>query len=198
VGAAGGAGDPGDLGPDTVVIVVSGPGGAGKGTVVDRLVRDDGRLWVSRSWTTRRRRPGEAEDAYRFVTEEEFDRHVADGGFLEWVEFLDYRQGSPRPVPPAGRDVLFEIDVVGGARIKELYPGAVLVYIDTPDRAVQAERLRARGDDEEHVRSRLAKAEEEGRRARALGYVTVVNDDLDDAVRDVAGLVERARRGLVR
>jgi guanylate kinase len=188
---AGTGGD--DLPPEAVVVVVSGPGGAGKGTVVERLLKMDAGLWLSRSWTTRERRPGEAADAYHFVTDEEFDRRVEAGGFLEWVEFLDYRQGSPRPSPPSGRDVLFEIDVVGGARVKELYPRALLVYIDTPDRTVQEDRLRARGDREEHIRQRLDKAEEEGRRARELGYRVVINDDLEETVRAVADLVGSAR-----
>jgi guanylate kinase len=188
---AGTGGD--ELPPEAVVVVVSGPGGAGKGTVVERLLKMDAGLWLSRSWTTRERRPGEAADAYHFVTDEEFDRRVEAGGFLEWVEFLDYRQGSPRPSPPSGRDVLFEIDVVGGARVKELYPRALLVYIDTPDRTVQEDRLRARGDREEHIRQRLDKAEEEGRRARELGYRVVINDDLEETVRAVADLVGSAR-----
>ena len=184
---------PHPLEPGTVVVVVSGPGGVGKGTVVAELLRRDPRLWVSRSWTTRARRSGEAPDAYHFATREEFEARIAAGGFLEWVEFLDYLQGSPLPEPPPGRDVLFEIDVVGAGRIEELYPEALLVFIDTPDRAVQEARLRGRGDDEERVRQRLAKAAEEVERARALPFEVVINDDLDTAVQEVAALVGAAR-----
>jgi len=176
-----------------IVVVVSGPGGVGKGTVVEQLLARDHRLYLNRSWTTRSPRPGESPDAYHFVTREEFEQRVAAGGFLEWVEFLDYLQGSPVPEPPPGDDVLFEIDVQGAARIKELYPDALLVFIDTPDRAEQEARLRSRGDDEQRVRQRLAKAEEEVARAAELPCRVVINDDLPRAVAEVHRMIEEAR-----
>lgn len=181
--------------PDgTVVVVISGPGGVGKGTLVRELVGSDDRLWLSRSWTTRARRDGEAPDAYRFVTPAEFQAHIDRDGFLEWVDFLDYRQGSPRPTPPAGSDVLFEIDVQGAARIHDLHPDAVLVFVDTPDRAVQEARLRGRGDAEDRIAQRLAKAEEEVERSRHLPFERIVNDDLDRAAAEIRSLIENARR----
>ncbi len=180
----------------TSVIVIAGPGGVGKGTIVAELMARDPRLWLSRSWTTRSRRPGESPDAYHFVDAEEFAAHAAADGFLEWAPFLDYFQGSPVPEPPPGRDVVFEIDVQGAANVSRLYPDALVVFVDAPDRATQEARLRGRGDSEERIRQRLAKAEEEVRAASDLhGVVHLVNDDLERTVDRLEQLISAHREG---
>lgn len=180
---------------DRLIIVVSGPGGVGKGTMVERLLDRDPRLWLSRSWTTRARRPGEHMEAYHFTNRELFMAHVDNGGFLEWVEFLDYLQGTPVPDPPPGHDVVFEIDVYGAAQIQKHYPGALLIFIDAPTREHQEERLRSRGDPDEKVVARLAKAGDEQRVARTLESLVVINDDLERAVEEVEALVTTRRGG---
>lgn len=166
----------------------------GKGTVAARLVERDPTLWLSRSWTTRGRRHGEPADAYHFVDRDHFVAHVAADGFLEHAEFLGELYGTPRPNPPPGKDVVLEIDVQGAEQIKAMYPEAVTILIVPPTREAQAERLRQRGDDPKRIRERLALTDQEERRGRRIADAEVVNDQLDRAVEEVAGILAGYRR----
>lgn len=174
---------------DFKVIVISGPGGVGKGTIVNEILKRDPRLWLSRSWTTRDPRPGESPDNYHFKTADEFQRHIDSGGFLEWANFLDYMQGSPIPDPPAGMDVVFEIDVQGAKMVKGLYPASLLIFLDTPNREVQRQRMVGRGDTPERIEQRLQKAEEELARSKELDFVHLINDELERTVDEVLALI---------
>ncbi len=176
-----------------MIIVVSGPGGVGKGTIVDALVRRDDGLWLSRSWTTRERRPSEADDAYVFTDTAAFEQHIADGGFIEWTEFLGNYYGSPLPEPGSEQDVVLEIEVDGAQQVKRDFPDALLLFVIPPSRDEQERRLRGRGDPGDKVLARLKKAEVEEPIGRALADHIVVNDDLDDTIEEMLHIIETAR-----
>lgn len=176
-----------------MIIVVSGPGGVGKGTVVTKLIEQDERLWLSRSWTTRQPRDGESPDSYVFVDRAAFEAMKVDGGFLEHAEFLGNLYGTPIPVAPEGCDIVLEIDVQGAQQVLERFPDALVILLVAPSREVQQHRLRTRGDPEQKVQERLAKADEELNVARQLGAVEVVNDDLDRTVAELRSIIEAAR-----
>ena len=169
--------------------MISGPGGVGKGTLVARFLERNPGFWLSRSWTTRARRPGEAEDAYHFVSREQFQARVDAGGFLEWAPFLDYLQGTPTIDETEGRDVLLEIDVEGARQVREQHPDAVLVFVDAPSRDEQRRRLEMRGDAPERIEQRIGLADLEAGKAADLGMQRLVNDDLDEAVMRLEALV---------
>jgi guanylate kinase len=118
---------------------------------------------------------------------------VAEGGFLEWAEFLGELYGTPTPHAPAGKDVVLEIDLQGAEQIRARYPEAEVILVVPPSRAEQEARLRHRGDSEDRIRQRLELAEVEEARGKALADHIVVNDDLSRAVADVAGIIKGRR-----
>lgn len=186
---------PGEL-RNPLIFVIFGAGGVGKGTLVARLLLVRGGLWLSRSWTTRGRRPGEPENSYVFATRDEFMGRVSAGGFVEWTEFAGNGQlyGTPTMEPPAGSDVVLEIDLDGASQVKRRYPAAELVFISVPSVEVQAERLRRRGDDEASIEKRLLVGAEEERVGRAMTDHVVVNDDLQRAAAELAGIIDACRQ----
>ena len=173
--------------------MLAGPSGVGKGSIAAALCRQLPDLWLSRSWTTRPRRQGEAADAYVFVDRETFEARLAEDGFLEWAEVFGHRYGTPWPDPPEGHDVLLEIDVQGATQVKARHPDALVVFVEAPSRQAQEERLRRRGDGDDVIARRLAAAPEEERVGRELADHVVVNDDLDRAIAEVAAILESRR-----
>ena len=176
-----------------LTIVVSGPGGVGKGTIVDALVGRDARLWLSRSWTTRAQRPGESDDAYVFTDAATFERRIEEGGFLEWTEFLGNYYGTPIPAPDMRQDVVLEIEVDGARQVKAVLPDAILIFVLPPSREEQERRLRERGDRDDKVFARLRKAEEEEPVGMAIADHVVVNDDLEDTIAEMLAIIDAAR-----
>jgi guanylate kinase len=179
-----------------LIIVVSGPGGVGKGTIVDALVRRDPRLWLSRSWTTRERRPGEAEDAYVFTSSEAFEDRISAGGFLEWTEFLGNYYGTPYPEQlddPAAPDIVLEIELDGAQQVKAQHPEAILIFVLPPSREEQERRLRGRGDPDDKVHARLRKAEKEEPIGRDIADHVVVNGELDATIDEMMAIIDAER-----
>jgi guanylate kinase len=183
-----------------VLLVLAGPSGVGKGTIVAGLRGRVPGLWVSVSYTTRRARAGEVDGRdYRFVTRAEFEALRDAGGFVEWFEVYGDLKGTPawfvRDALANGHDVLLEVDVQGALAIKAAVPEAVLVFVKAPSRAEQRRRLEARGTEApDAIERRLAEADEEERTAERAFAAIVVNDDVDRAAAEIAGTLDLRRR----
>ncbi|MDP2183280.1 MAG: guanylate kinase [Actinomycetota bacterium] len=174
--------------------IVSGPSGAGKGTLVEAVRHRVPDIWVSVSATTRPPRPGEREGVeYFFLSSEEFSRLVDRGGFLEWAEVHGNRYGTLRePVDRAvveGRPVVLEIDPQGAMQVKRAVPESSLVFVKAPSFDELKRRLVGRGSEtSEQVETRLKTAEGEMAFAGTYDFV-VINDDVSRATDELAAIV---------
>ncbi len=176
-----------------LLVVISGPSGAGKGTIYRNIIARTG-MKRSISVTTRKPRPGEQEGVdYYFRSEEEYQHMIAAGEFLETAEVYKNYYGTPKaPVfenLDNGHDVLFEVDVHGARSIKKKYPEAVAVFIMTPDFKTLEERLVGRGTESESaLNTRLGAAKRELSKYELFDYI-VFNDDAEAATQQVLDII---------
>ncbi|MBE9029241.1 guanylate kinase [filamentous cyanobacterium LEGE 11480] len=176
------------------LIVLTGPSGAGKGTLLKALLAEHPELYVSISATTRSPRPGEVHGQHYFFLERaEFDQMVADGNLLEWAEFAGNCYGTPRqPVAEqiaAGKTVILEIELEGARQVRASFPEAYRIFILPPSFDELENRLRGRGTESDEVISRrMTRAKDEIAAANEFD-IQIVNDQVERAVQELATIV---------
>ncbi len=178
--------------------IFTGPSGAGKGTLISRLMELDDNLYYSVSATTREPRPGEENGVqYFFITKDEFEKRISENAFLEYARYVDNYYGTLEgPVNEKlgeGCDVILEIEVQGAFQVHAKRPDAVMVFIAPPSFEELEKRLKGRDtEDEQKVMKRLETAKEELKLSGKFDYV-VVNDDVGNAVGELRGIIEKNR-----
>lgn len=178
-----------------LLIVVSGPSGAGKGTICSALREQFPNIQYSISMTTRKPRPGEVDGVnYYFADNARFEQLLAEDAFLEHAKVYDHYYGTPKKyvyqMLEEGKHVMLEIDIQGAMQVKKRYPQGVFIYIVPPSRDVLEKRLRGRQTDSDDViAGRLAKARAELDWIDRYDYV-IVNDELEKAVDEAASILK--------
>ena len=183
-----------------ILIVVSGFSGSGKGTIMKRLISDYDNYALSVSATTREPRvssTGEREQEgidYFFISKEEFVRMIDQDELIEYAKYQNNYYGTPRKYVEeqlaAGKDVILEIEVQGASKVKAKLKGTVLIFVTPPTADELASRLRKRGTEtEEQIHGRLRRATEEAEYMPAYDYI-LVNDDLDETVAKLHGIIQ--------
>ena len=180
-----------------ILIVVSGFSGAGKGTLMKRLVQDYDNYALSISATTRSPRPGEEDGReYFFLQKEQFEQKIAENGLIEYARYCDNYYGTPRKYVEEqlaqGKDVILEIEIQGALKVKKQYPDALLLFVMPPSAAELRNRLVGRGTETpEVIEKRMHRAVEEAEGIENYEYL-VVNDDLDTCVRQLHEIIKAA------
>ncbi len=186
-----------------ILIVISGFSGAGKGTLVKKLLEKYDEYALSVSMTTRAPRPGERDgEAYFFTDKEHFEDTIRQNGLVEYAVYCGNYYGTPRAYVEEklteGKNVILEIEIQGALKIKSQFPESLLIFLTPPSGEELKRRLEGRGtENAEVIAKRLARAVEESEGVEAYDYI-VVNDKLEKCVEEVHGLVEAARRAPVR
>ena len=180
-----------------ILIVVSGFSGAGKGTLVKKLIEKYDNYALSISATTRQPRPGEEDGReYFFLQKEQFEKKIAENGLIEYACYCDNYYGTPREYVEHqlsdGKDVILEIEIQGALKIKQQYNDALLLFVMPPSAAELRRRLVGRGTETEEVISkRMSRAAEEAKGIEEYDYI-VVNDDLETCVGQLHGIIMAA------
>jgi guanylate kinase len=175
------------------LIVLSGPGGVGKSTVLKRLRENGSPFWLSVSATTRLPRPGEVDGVhYDFVTPDEFARRADSGEFLEWANFAGAQYGTPAAPAlaqlAAGKSVLLEIDLVGARQVRARYPDALLVFLAPPSWEELERRLAGRGTDTPERRAHRLEVARAELAAQPEFDWTLVNSSVEEVVEALVAL----------
>lgn len=177
-----------------LLVVISGPSGSGKGTVIRKLFSMRSGFFFSVSATTRAARPGEVEGReYYFLSKEEFERQIDDGNMLEYAQYCGNYYGTPRSAVEErrnmGLDVVLDIEVQGANNIRRTCPDAVLIFLKPPSPEELERRLRKRGtESDEVIRKRLSAAKQELAVAQDYNYI-VTNDDVARAAGDIISII---------
>ena len=179
-----------------ILIVLSGFSGSGKGTIMKELMKKYSEQYaLSISATTRSPRPGETDGVeYFFRTKEQFEKMIADDELIEYAKYVDNYYETPKAYVEeqlvAGKDVILEIEIQGALKVKEKFPDALLLFVTPPSAMQLKERLCGRGtEDAATIQSRLRRAVEEAEGIESYDYL-VVNDQLEDCVREVHEIIQ--------
>ena len=183
-----------------LLLVISGPAGSGKGTVIKYLMEKERDIAYSFSATTRSPRPGEVDGVnYHFISVDEFKSRIEHGGILEYTEYCGNFYGTPKKeaedVLDAGKNLILEIEVEGAANVKRICPDAVLIMLLPPSHAEQERRLRGRGTEpEDKILARLAQAREEIKQLGIYDYI-VYNQDgaAEECAQDISSIIRAER-----
>jgi guanylate kinase len=179
------------------LVIISGPSGVGKSTICKEVVNQIKNAYLSVSLTSRTKAENEEDGReYWFVTKKQFRKHIEEGLLLEYAEVFGNLYGTPKnkidEALAAGRTVILEIDVQGAKQVKDLYPNAKMIFILPPSERHLVERLNGRGrEDARAAAARLAQADDEVAAAWQYYKNMVVNDDLQEAVKEIIAIIQQ-------